>query len=153
MIPRNALNMNGYDFIIPLLTYERNLTELRIGVLLNLGFYPADMAENPDRAHDHQRSRKEYEFLTVVTKNKDLQKGMFGKEGNVKDEQRFDINNLNLVDMANFSEFTNKDNMKNGILEVINQGFTPLDRSNPHLYAVDLNGTQFAPYHKVLYNL
>lgn len=149
MIPRNALNMSGFDRIVPFLTYERNLTELRIGVLMNIGFLPQDIADNPDLAHEHQNSRKEHEMIAMVTKNKDLKQSMFTKEGNVKDEQRFDINNLNMIDMANFSEFTNKDNMKNAILEVVNTEFTPLDRSNPHLYAVDLNGTQFPPYEKV----
>lgn len=116
---------------------------------MNIGFLPQDIADNPDLAHEHQNSRKEHEMIAMVTKNKDLKQSMFTKEGNVKDEQRFDINNLNMIDMANFSEFTNKDNMKNAILEVVNTEFTPLDRSNPHLYAVDLNGTQFPPYEKV----
>ena len=141
--------MNGVDYVIPFLTYERDLTENRVGVIVNSGFLPQSISDNPDLATVYQNSLQEFEIEGVVTKNKDLDKGFFGKDGNVNDEQRFDINTLNLRDIANFSGFRNKDNMKTALIERIDPEFTGLDRADPHHYAIDLNGTKTFPIPKV----
>lgn len=140
--------MRGIDYICPVVTHERFRENIRVGTMVNLGFLPPDLVNPLIRAEEIDSTRY-YEMVGMVTKNRDLDKSVLIKEGNANDEQRFGMKSFNLIDMANFSGLTNKDNLKNSLLERINVDATPLDRSNPQHYDIDLNATTLRPYAKV----
>ena len=85
----------------------------------------------------------------MVTKNKNLQKNLFFKQGNVQDEQRFSLQSFNLGDMAKFSSLSNSSNVGEAVIERVDLGVTGLDGKNPMEYNVDLNATQGIPFGKV----
>lgn len=142
------MNVEGYDFIVPLITHERFLESIREGVLVNLGFLPAEFRKPVSRKW--MLNSEEYiNFTGVVTKNKNLQKKMFFKDGNVNDEQRFSLKNFNLKNMADYSSLSNKENVSEALIERVDVNVTGLDEKHPMEYNVNLNSTQNIPFGKV----
>ena len=140
--------MEGYDFILPMVTHERFLKNVREGVLVNLGFLPAEF-RNPNTRLWMLNSQNYKSITGIVTKNRNLNKKLFFKEGNVNDEQRFSLKNFNLKNMADYSSLSNKENVSEALIERVDLGPTGLDENHPMQYNVDLNSTQTIPYGKV----
>ena len=140
--------MEGYDFILPMVTHERFLKNVRQGVLVNMGFLPKEF-RNPNSRLWMLNSQNYQNVTGVVTKNKNLDKGLFFKQGNVNDEQRFSLQNFNLKNMADYSSLSNKDNVSEALIERVDYGVTGVDEKHPMEYNVDLNSTQSIPYRKV----
>lgn len=148
-IPNRALNADGFDHIVPFVTHERYLENVRVGVLVNMGFLPAEYRHPDSRRQLVRGTNQHFDMVGMVTRNKNLQKNTFFKGGNVDDEQRFSLRNFNLTDMAAFSSLSNRQNVSKAVIERVDVGVTGLDESNPMEYNVDLNTTQGVPYGKV----
>ena len=90
------------------------------------------------------------EVQGIVTKNRNLQKGLFSrKEGNVQDEQRFALGNFDLKTLAKYSSLSNSKNISEAVIERVDVNVTDLDEKDPMEYNVDLNATQQIPFGKV----
>jgi len=125
------------------------LENIREGVLVNLGFLPAEFRHPFTRRY--MLSMNQYvEVQGIVTKNRNLQKGLFSrKEGNVQDEQRFALGNFDLKTLAKYSSLSNSKNISEAVIERVDVNVTDLDEKDPMEYNVDLNATQQIPFGKV----
>lgn len=147
-MPNRALNVPGYDFIVPFVTHERFLEKIRIGVLVNMGFLPEEFRHPFMRKH-MLASNSYLDIFGVVTKNRNLQKAHVFKQGNTEDEQRFSLKNFNLSDFAEFSSLSNKENVGEAVIEYISMDDSKMSENAVLEYNVDLNATQQIPFHKV----
>lgn len=120
-----------------------------MGVLVNVGFLPAQFRHPSARRSMLRGSSKYHSLIGVVTRNRNLQKSTLFRGGNVQDEQRFSLRNFNLADMAAFSSLTNREAARAAVIERVDVGATAIDESDPLEYNVDLNTTQNIPYGKV----
>jgi hypothetical protein len=105
--------------------------------------------KSPDTRRRLLATNHFFDLDAVVTKNRNLQKKTFFKEGNIEDEQRFSLKNFNLTDMAKYSSLTNSKNIGEAVLERVDLGVTKLDEKEAMEYNVDLNATQGVPFGKV----
>jgi hypothetical protein len=125
------------------------LENIRTGVLVNLGFLPAEF-RHPFTRRYMLSINQFIEIQGMVTKNRNLQKGFFsGKDGNVKDEQRFSLGNFDLKALAKYSSLSNSENISEAVIERVDLNVTDLDEKDPIEYNVDLNATQEIPFGKV----
>ena len=114
-----------------------------------MGFLPAEFRHPSTRTYQLKGSNKYYDVVGMVTKNRNLQKKTFFKEGNVNDQQRFSLKNFNLNDMSAFSSLSNSQYVSEAVIERVDVNATGLDESDPMDYNVNLNTTQSIPYGKV----
>ena len=93
------------------------------------------------------RNRKEH--IGYVSDCEDVQDNrIFGKEGNVYDEQRFSIKNFFLPEMVDACELTNKKQAKVAVIELVDLD-TPLDeRHTEHYQTGGMTGSEDLPYIK-----
>ena len=141
--------MQGYDYIIPVVTHDKYFEGKRTGAIVNMGFMPPEYLDQVTRV-PMMLDTSDKEIVGMVTKNDDLKKfSLFKTGGNVKDEQRYGIYNLNLYDIANFSTLSNSQNHKVALVERLDCDSTSFDKNDPMHYKCDLNGTFPIPFPKV----
>ena len=124
---KNPQNVPGYDWILPVVTREPESADFdkREGILVNIGWIPAMFGYKMYRIH-YFDTLNYGDFVGVLTPQNNLKKGLFQKESNSWGPQHYEINELDLGDMARAPGFLNQNKTQHFVLEVCNLD-PPLD--------------------------
>lgn len=140
----------GYHLITPIVTDEdENFhPDTRKGILLNQGWCPLFTLPFQNMMHEWDSS-KPVEYTAFVSQGEDHRK-FFRQGGNIDCEQKFEMNEFYLPDMARATRFLNKDQVRVACLEKINLD-TPMNEKHPGTYdGKNMCNMKGYPYEKTM---
>ena len=99
LIPHDKHNYPSFDYIVPVVVKESPTFTEQKGLLVNKGLLPHEYKDVATRLR-MENAHSPVEFIGMLTRGEELDRGAFFKRGNAWDEQRFTFNNFFLPDMA-----------------------------------------------------
>ncbi|EGR34212.1 hypothetical protein IMG5_020760 [Ichthyophthirius multifiliis] len=129
MIPVKSYGLYGYEYLVPLVTFENEDESHQEGFILNLGFIPQEYAEISQRCKIENVEIQE--FTCVVNDSQHLQKqgGIFAKNDLEKNKWEY----ANLKQLTQFTEFKNQEQCQSFILEQVNPNTELNEKNCQHL--------------------
>ena len=149
LIPHDKHNYPSFDYIVPVVVKESPTFTEQKGLLVNKGLLPHEYKDVATRLR-MENAHSPVEFIGMLTRGEELDRGAFFKRGNAWDEQRFTFNNFFLPDMARATGFDNKNAIGQAVIEVVDLNETELDENSPYHYNKNMSGTTTFPYPKTL---
>lgn len=133
----------GFYYIVPVVLDEDKEWREKRGLLVNMGWYPHEFRHEWRMPLPPGYSK--LRVHGVLNRGEDLVKKGYFKPGNAFDEQRRIHRNFNMKEYAQYSEFVNKDDVRLGMVEVIDmdQG---KNYGSPNVIDRDLSGIKKPPF-------
>lgn len=138
-------HFKGISTYVPLVTKEDEecTLESREGLILGYGWFPKKQDHVSDR-HRWETSWNAESYIGYVSTGQDLP---YKGEGNVANEQMFDIRSFYLPEMGKATGFKNQGAVGLAVIERVNLD-TPLDERDPRHYDIPLDAHTLWPYIK-----